>query len=72
MYQAKLPCLGRGRPQTPRLIIRPRLGPSGGRMQFAPTPEYNYSAYMYPEKFAAPAGAECNSPLPGYNHSTYM
>ena len=26
-------------------------------MQFAPTPGYNYSAYMYPAKFAAPAGA---------------
>ena len=27
----------RWRPQTPRLIIRPLPGPSGGRMQFAPT-----------------------------------
>ena len=49
----------RWRPQTPRPIIRPRMGPSGGRMQFAPP-------YMYPANFAAPAGAECNSPLPGY------
>ena len=51
-------------PVPRRLIIHP-YGMSGGRMQFAPTPGTR-------KKFAAPAGAECNSPLPGYNHSAYM
>ena len=39
-------------PAPGRLIIHP-CGMSGGRMQFAPTPGYNYSAYMYQAKFAA-------------------
>ena len=40
----------RWRPQTPRPIIRPRMGPSGGRMRYAPTPGYQVN-------FAAPVGA---------------
>ena len=55
-----------------RLIIRPCLGPSGGRMQFAPTLGYqvNFAAPVgaVPHDHSAPSGpvweSECNSPLP--------
>ena len=39
-------------PVPRRLIIRPRLGPSGGRMQFAPTPGTIIRPYMYPANLA--------------------
>ena len=59
-------------PVPRRLIIRPCLGPSGGRMQFAPTPGYqvNFAAPVgaVPHDHSAPSGpvweSECNSPLP--------
>ena len=46
----------RRRPQTPRLIIRPRMGPSGGRMRYAPTPGTR-------QNFPAPAEAVRRRPL---------
>ncbi len=70
----------RRRPQTPRLIIRPRLGPYGGRIQYAPTrvpgknslPPQGPSADAPPDH-SAPSGTVWggvfNTPLPGYNHS---
>ncbi len=59
----------RWRPQTPRLIIRPLPGPSGGRMQYAPTctRQIWQASLMPPAKFAGvrrrpPAGAIPDAP----------
>ena len=52
-------------PRVPgRLIIRPLSGPCGGAYAIRP--------YMYPANFPAPAGAVCNTPLPGYKKAGYM
>ena len=65
MRPLHVPGLIRRRPQTSRLIIRPCLGPSGGRIQYAPT--------RVPGKNSQPQqGPNAICPYPRYNYSTYM